>query len=51
MTRWEAFKEICGDIVSIRLIWQSPAMFHYAGLYLKVRNKRYRIYKSKEANA
>jgi hypothetical protein len=51
MTRWEAFKDLCGDIWSIRLLWQSPKMFHYAGLYVKVRNKRYRIYKSKEANA
>lgn len=51
MTRWEAFKDLMGDIASLRIIWQSPVMFHYAGLYLKVRNKRYRIYKSKRANA
>lgn len=29
----------------MRLIWQSPSMYFYAGLYLKVGNKRYRIVK------
>jgi len=29
----------------IRLIWQSPKLYMYAGLYLKVENKRYRIFK------
>lgn len=28
-----------------KLIWQSPKMFTYAGLYLKIGNKRYRIFK------
>jgi hypothetical protein len=28
-----------------KLIWQSPKMFYYAGLYLKIGNKRYRILK------
>jgi hypothetical protein len=28
-----------------KLIWQSPKMFYYAGLYLKLKNKRYRIFK------
>lgn len=30
---------------SIRLIWQTPSIFFYAGLYLKINNKRYRIFK------
>lgn len=29
----------------MRLIWQSPRLFAYAGLYLKIGNKRYRIVK------
>lgn len=29
----------------MKLIWQSPRMFHYAGLYLKIGNKRYRLFK------
>lgn len=29
----------------MKLIWQSPNLFFYAGLYLKVGNKRYRIVK------
>jgi hypothetical protein len=29
----------------VRLIWQSPRMFLWAGLYLKINNKRYRIIK------
>ena len=29
----------------IKLIWQSPRFFFRAGLYLKVNNKRYRIFK------
>ena len=29
----------------MRLIWQSPRMFIYAGLFLKVGNKRYRLVK------
>lgn len=33
-------------IPSIRLIWQSPKMFWWAGLYLKINNKRYRIVKA-----
>jgi hypothetical protein len=28
-----------------KLIWQSPKMFYYAGVYLKLGNKRYRIFK------
>ena len=31
--------------MTLRLIWQSPRLFCYAGLYLKVGNKRYRILK------
>jgi hypothetical protein len=27
----------------MKLIWQSPKIFYYAGLYLKVGHKRYRI--------
>lgn len=27
----------------MKLIWQSPSIFWYAGLYLKVGNKRYRL--------
>lgn len=30
----------------MKLIWQSPKMFFWAGLYLKVGNKRYRIVKA-----
>lgn len=30
----------------MRLIWQSPRLFWFAGLYLKVGNKRYRIVKA-----
>lgn len=30
----------------MRLIWQSPRMFYYAGLYLKIGNKRYRIFRA-----
>lgn len=30
---------------SIKLIWQTPNLYKYAGLYLKVNNKRYRIIK------
>lgn len=29
----------------IKLIWQSPKIYFYAGLYLKINNKRYRIFK------
>lgn len=29
----------------IRLVWHSPKLYMYAGLYLKVENKRYRIFK------
>lgn len=29
----------------MKLIWQSPKLFYYAGLYLKVGSKRYRIIK------
>jgi hypothetical protein len=29
----------------MKLIWQSPRMFWWAGLYLKVGNKRYRLVK------
>lgn len=29
----------------MKLIWHSPSMFYYAGLFLKVGNKRYRIFK------
>ena len=29
----------------IRLIWHSPKLFKYAGLYVKLGNKRYRIFK------
>ena len=28
-----------------KLIWQTPRLFKYAGLYLKLGNKRYRNYK------
>jgi hypothetical protein len=28
-----------------KLIWQSPKFFYYAGLYLKIGNKRYRLIK------
>jgi hypothetical protein len=28
-----------------KLIWQSPKIFHYTGVYLKLCNKRYRIFK------
>ncbi len=28
-----------------KLIWQSPKLFYYAGVYLKLGNKRYRILK------
>lgn len=28
-----------------KLIWHSPRIFYYAGLYLKIGNKRYRIIK------
>ena len=28
-----------------KLIWHSPKIFYYAGLYLKLGNKRYRILK------
>ncbi len=30
----------------MKFIWQSPRMFYWAGLYLKVGNKRYRILKA-----
>lgn len=30
----------------MKLIWQSPKLFYYAGLYLKVGGKRYRIIKA-----
>lgn len=29
----------------IKLIWHSPKIFKYAGLYLKLGDKRYRIFK------
>lgn len=29
----------------VRLIWQSPKLFWWAGLYLKVGHKRYRLLK------
>lgn len=29
----------------IRLLWQTPKIYYYAGLYLKVDHKRYRILK------
>jgi hypothetical protein len=28
-----------------KLIWQSAKLFKYAGLYLKIGDKRYRIFK------
>lgn len=28
----------------IRIIWQSPKLYRYAGVYLKVNDKRYRIF-------
>jgi hypothetical protein len=28
-----------------KIIWQSPKIFYYAGLYLKIGYKRYRIFK------
>jgi len=28
-----------------KLIWHSPSLFKFAGLYLKLCNKRYRIFK------
>lgn len=30
---------------NIRFIWQSPKLYMWAGLYLKVNNTRYRILK------
>lgn len=27
----------------IKLVWQTPTIFYHAGLYLKVRDKRYRL--------
>jgi hypothetical protein len=32
-------------MVMPKLIWQSPKLFRYAGLYLKIGNKRYRIFR------
>ena len=29
----------------IRLIWQTPDLYKYGGLYLKLNNKKYRIFK------
>lgn len=29
----------------MKLIWQTPKIYRYAGLYLKIGNKRYRIFK------
>ena len=29
----------------IRLVWNSPKIYFYAGLFLKVNNTRYRIFK------
>jgi hypothetical protein len=35
-----------GDAMTLpKLIWMSPKIFYYAGLYLKLGNKRYRILK------
>lgn len=31
--------------MKIRVVWQSPKIFWFAGLYLKINNKRYRIIK------
>lgn len=31
--------------LKIRLLWQTPKIYYYAGLYLKVNHKRYRIIK------
>jgi len=28
-----------------KFIWQSPKLFYYAGLYVKIGDKRYRIIK------
>lgn len=33
------------QLPKIKLIWQSPKLFKHAGLYLKINNKRYRIFK------
>ena len=32
--------------MKLKIIWQSPKLFYWAGLYLKVGDKRYRILKS-----
>ena len=29
----------------IKLIWQTPKLYRYAGLYLKIGNKKYRVFK------
>lgn len=29
----------------MRLLWQSPRLYRFAGLYLKVGNKRYRLFR------
>jgi hypothetical protein len=33
------------NLPTIKLIWHSPMLWKYAGLYLKINNKRYRIFK------
>lgn len=30
----------------IRFVWHSPKIYFYAGLYLKVNDKRYRVFKA-----
>lgn len=29
----------------IRLIWQTPLLYKYAGLYLRINDKRYRLFR------
>jgi len=31
--------------MKLRLIWQTPELYKYGGLYLKVNDKKYRIFK------
>ena len=31
--------------MTLKLIWQTPKLYRYAGLYLKVNDKKYRVFK------
>ena len=31
--------------MKLRLIWQTPKLYKYAGLYLVLNDKRYRVFK------